>query len=374
MSETAPAAVFDARDHRLMAHALELAERGRYTAKPNPMVGCVIANGEQIVGEGWHLRSGQSHAEPVALSAAGNLARGATMYVTLEPCAHTGKTPPCADAVIRAGLARVVVAARDPDPRVAGAGLERMKAAGIQVDIGLMADLARIQNRGFFSRIEKGRPYTRVKLGMSIDARTALADGESRWITSTASRRDVARLRAQAGAVLAGSGTIRADNPHLTVRRDDLEFEPPLRVVLDAGLALPQGSNVLDDAAPTLLIHASDAKISAALRDRDRVGVAAKGDALDLHAVVAVLAERGVNELQVESGHTLAGAFFAAGLVDELVLYMAPCLLGTNALPLLGQPSPAVMGGRAEFDFVDVRRIGPDLRLTLTPRLAGTDG
>ncbi|HZH42963.1 MAG TPA: bifunctional diaminohydroxyphosphoribosylaminopyrimidine deaminase/5-amino-6-(5-phosphoribosylamino)uracil reductase RibD, partial [Lysobacter sp.] len=229
---------YTATDHALMARALRLAEHGAYTTKPNPMVGCVIAHGADVVGEGWHERAGEPHAEVHALRQAGARARGATVYVTLEPCAHTGRTGPCADALIEAGVSRVVAAMRDPFPQVAGAGFERLRAAGIAVEVGLMETQARALNRGFLSRIERGRPWVRVKLAASLDGRSALASGESKWISGEASRRDVQRWRARAGAILTGAGTVLADDPSLTVRlEDDTPFVAPLRVVLDPGLA-----------------------------------------------------------------------------------------------------------------------------------------
>jgi len=247
---------FSALDHRFMSRALELAERGAFTTKPNPMVGCVLAHGETVVGEGWHERAGGAHAEVMALAVAHARARGATAYVTLEPCAHTGRTPPCVEGLVAAGVKRVVAATGDPNPRVSGKGFDGLRAAGIEVETGLMALAAREQNRGFFSRIERGRPWVRVKLAMSLDGRTALASGESRWITSDASRADVHRWRARSGALLTASGTVLADNPRLTVRLDDdAAFAPPLRVVLDPGLAIPERAHLLDEAAPTLLVQ-----------------------------------------------------------------------------------------------------------------------
>src|SRR6478735_8887833 len=229
---------FSSTDHALMTRALRLAERAAFTARPNPMVGCVIAHGDEVVGEGWHQRKGGPHAEVFALQAAGERAKGATAYVTLEPCAHVGSTGPCADALIAAGVARVVAAMRDPFPQVDGAGFEKLRAAGIVVESGLMEAQARELNRGFLSRIERGRPWLRVKLAMSLDGRTALANGESKWISGEASRRDVQQWRARSGALLTGAGTVLADDPQLTVRLDDgSEFVPPLRVVLDPGLA-----------------------------------------------------------------------------------------------------------------------------------------
>jgi diaminohydroxyphosphoribosylaminopyrimidine deaminase/5-amino-6-(5-phosphoribosylamino)uracil reductase len=360
---------FNATDHQHMAQALRLAARGLYTTQPNPRVGCVIAHGDEVVGSGWHQRAGEPHAEVHALREAGERARGATAYVTLEPCAHHGRTPPCADALVAAGVARVVVAAEDPFPQVAGRGIEKLRAAGIDVDIGLLRDEARELNIGFFSRIERGRPFVRLKLAMSLDGRTALANGESKWITGEASRADVQRWRARSSAILTGSGTVLADNPHLTVRLPEGEAHTsPLRVVLDRRLRTPAGSHVLDGDPPTLLLHAA-----AAPRGDDRhahaelAAVPEQGGALDLHAVLALLAERGCNEVHVEAGPTLCGVLFAAGLVDELLLYVAPVLLGDAARPLLRLPSLADMAERWKLRLVDQRMLGPDMRLRLRP-------
>jgi diaminohydroxyphosphoribosylaminopyrimidine deaminase/5-amino-6-(5-phosphoribosylamino)uracil reductase len=368
-----PMTMFSAIDHGHMAHALRLAERGLYTTQPNPRVGCVIAQDARVVGEGWHQRAGEPHAEVFALRQAGELARGATAYVTLEPCAHHGRTPPCAEALIAAGVARVVIAAEDPFPQVAGRGIARLRAAGITVEAGLMRDAARELNVGFFSRIERGRPWLRVKLAMSLDGRTALANGESKWITGEAARADVQRWRARSSAILTGSGTVLADNPRLTVRlADDVPFTPPLRVVLDRQRRTPAGSHVLDGSVPTVILHS--ATIDTALDESeaapnafDCVSVPEQGDALDLNAVLALLAERGCNEVQVEAGPVLCGALFAAGLVDELLLYIAPLFLGDSARPLLHLPSLDDMADRWKLQLIEQRQIGSDWRLRLRP-------
>ncbi|TXI51451.1 MAG: bifunctional diaminohydroxyphosphoribosylaminopyrimidine deaminase/5-amino-6-(5-phosphoribosylamino)uracil reductase RibD [Lysobacter sp.] len=364
------AVVFSATDHAMMARALTLAERGAYTTKPNPMVGCVLAHGDEIVGEGWHMRAGEAHAEVLALRAAGERARGATAYVTLEPCAHTGKTGPCAEALIEAGVARVVAAMRDPFPQVDGAGFERLRAAGIEVASGLMEPQARALNRGFLSRVERGRPWLRVKLAMSLDGRTALANGDSKWISGDASRRDVMRWRARAGALLTGAGTVIADDPQLTVRFEDAdagtEFVPPLRVVLDPGLATVARDRVRAGAAPTLYVHAPDAKPS---RDfaAARAWVPMRDGQLDLQAVLSLLHAREVNEVQVEAGATLAGAWMREGLVDEVLLYIAPILLGDAARPLFDGLGIEAMARKRRMRIVDTRRIGEDLRVLLRP-------
>lgn len=364
--------VFTAIDHAHMAHALRLAERGAFTTRPNPMVGCVIARGEQVLGEGWHQQAGGPHAEVFALREAGDAASGATAYVTLEPCAHHGRTPPCADALVAAGITRVVAATLDPFAHVAGRGFSTLSASGITVEVGLMQAAARTLNRGFFSRIERGRPWLRVKLAMSLDGRTALASGESKWITSQASRADVQQWRARSGAILTGSGTVRADDPLLTVRLDDVAFERPLRVVLDSGGRLPAGVRILRDAdAPTLLVYADDIVPDYA----DTVqGFAVRRvpGGLDLAAVLAQLATRGISEVQVEAGPRLCGALLREGLVDELLLYIAPIILGDQGQPLLAGIHPASMAERLNLTLLESRQIGPDLRLLLGPVVEAT--
>lgn len=360
--------MFSAIDHAHMAQALRLAERGAYTTRPNPMVGCVLAHGADVVGEGFHLRRGEPHAEVHALNQAGARARGATAYVTLEPCAHVGSTPPCADALIAAGVVRVVAACRDPFPQVDGRGLEALRAAGITVETGLMEAAARALNRGFFARIERGRPWLRVKLAMSLDGRTALPDGESKWISCGPARADAHRWRARAGALMTASGTVLADDPQLTVRLgDDTPFVAPLRVVLDVGLATPSRSHVMDSEVPTVFFHAPDVKLSAEFRARDRVAVPEAKGRLDLDAVLRELARRGINEIQVEAGATLAGALLQAGLVDELLLYIAPVLLGEHGRPLFAGVEPLSMAERLGFRLIELRQIGVDLRLLMQP-------
>ncbi len=363
---------FSATDHALMARALQLAERGAFTTRPNPMVGCVLAHGDDVVGEGWHQRKGEPHAEVFALEAAGDRAKGATAYVTLEPCAHTGSTGPCAQALIAAGVARVVCAMRDPFPEVDGAGIEMLRAAGITVDVGLMDAQARELNRGFLSRIVRGRPWLRVKLATSLDGRSALESGDSKWISGDASRDDVQRWRARSGALLTGAGTVLVDDPRLTVRLPDGEdFVPPLRVVLDPGLATVARGHVREGDAPTLYLHAPDAK-PPRLLDAEHAAVPVERGLFDLRAVLRLLADRGINEVQLEAGATLAGGFLSAGLVDELLLYIAPVLLGARALPLFEGLHVDEMTERLQLKVVDTRSIGDDLRLLLRPA-AGID-
>ena len=361
----------------MMARALRLAERGAYTTKPNPMVGCVLAHGDDIVGEGWHQRVGEPHAEVLALQAAGERAKGATAYVTLEPCAHTGNTGPCADALIAAGVARVVGAMRDPFPQGDGAGFTRLLAAGIGVESGLMAAQARTLNRGWLSRIERGRPWLRIKLATSLDGRSALANGESKWISGEASRRDVHKWRARAGASLTGAGTVLADDPSLTVRFGESgpdagrAFVAPLRVVLDPGLATVARGRVREGDAPTLYLHAPNAKPPRGL-SAQVASVGVQDGRFDLPAVLKLLAERGINEIQLEAGATLAGAFLAAGLVDEILLYVAPVLLGERARPLFDGLHIDAMAQKLSLAIVESRHIGNDLRLLLQPVTVST--
>jgi diaminohydroxyphosphoribosylaminopyrimidine deaminase/5-amino-6-(5-phosphoribosylamino)uracil reductase len=357
-----------------MTRALQLAARALYTTDPNPRVGCVIANAAGVLGEGWHVRAGEPHAEVLALRAAGPRARGATAYVTLEPCSHTGRTPPCADALIAAGVARVVCCTRDPFPKVAGAGIERLTAAGIQVEVGMYADEARELNVGFFSRFERGRPYVRLKLAMSLDGRTAPAGGGQLWISGEASRADVQVWRARSSAVLTGAGTVRCDDPQLNVR---LNYGPwirqPLRVVLDTMLTCPREARVFDrgpdgeargrEAQGGVLVFAAAEAPLGSFKDLDVERVPRGGSGLDLEAVIQNLTAREVNELLIECGATLAGAFIAKQLVDELVLYVAPKLLGSDAAPLM----QFELAGRAlpDFEFRDVQQFGEDVRLIL---------
>jgi diaminohydroxyphosphoribosylaminopyrimidine deaminase/5-amino-6-(5-phosphoribosylamino)uracil reductase len=366
---------FSATDHQHMARALQLAALGRCSTAPNPAVGCVVLDpGGAIVGEGWHRRAGEPHAEVHALQAAGARARGGTLYVTLEPCAHHGRTPPCVDAVLASGVARVVVAMRDPDPRVAGRGLTRLVDVGVVTQAGLLEPAARELNRGFSARMTRGMPWVTVKLGQSADGRTALADGTSQWITGDAARADVQRLRARACVVLTGIGTVLADDPALTVRDAGLPLHGRAvrRVVLDAHARLPQQARVATDGLPTLVFTARGCatRIAAAPGSALTVREAATDTAgrLDLADVLAQLAQLECNEVLVEAGSTLAGAFVHAGLADELVLYVAPTVLGHDSRPALQWPEPLrSLAERPRFAFHDVRRVGDDLRLTLRP-------
>lgn len=360
---------FSATDHRFMARALELARRGWYTAHPNPRVGCVLAAGERVVGEGFHRAAGEAHAEINALAAAGDAARGATAYVTLEPCAHHGRTGPCADALIDAGVARVVSAIADPHPSVSGRGHEKLRAAGIAVETGLMAAAAHAVNAGFVSRLTLGRPRVRLKLAASLDGRTGMADGESRWITAAPARRDVHRLRAASGAILTGSGTVRADDPSLTVRDVPGVERQPLRAVVDSRLAVSPAARLFGQAGETVLYCVDDgnrAPLEAA--GTAVVRVPAEDGRADLAAVLADLGARGVNDVLVEAGPALAGALLAAGLADELVIYQSPHIMGSETLGLAATPGWRKLADRLTLEVLDRRQVGPDTRIVALPR------
>jgi diaminohydroxyphosphoribosylaminopyrimidine deaminase/5-amino-6-(5-phosphoribosylamino)uracil reductase len=356
-----------------MSRALKLAERGLETADPNPRVGCVLVRAGEIVGEGWHRRAGEAHAEIETLASAGERARGATAYVTLEPCVHHGRTPPCTAALIAAGVNRVVAAMPDPDPRVAGRGFAALEDSGVAVDVGLMEAEARALNRGFISRMTLGRPFVRLKLAASVDGRTALASGESRWITGEAARRDVHRWRARSSAVLTGIGTVLADDPSLTVRLDGQaqDRRQPLRIVLDSGLRTPPKAKLLNLPGRALILTSSEntaRRQALESSGADVVALTKTGDGLDLQAVLDRLAKEQCNEVMVEAGSRLSGALLAAGLVDELLLYFAPCVLGDTARGMFRLPELTNMDERHEFEVCDARAIGADWRFTLRPR------
>jgi diaminohydroxyphosphoribosylaminopyrimidine deaminase/5-amino-6-(5-phosphoribosylamino)uracil reductase len=350
-------------DQRHMARALELAARGLYTTTPNPRVGCVIVKDGVVAGEGWHEKAGESHAEPMALKAADGKAEGATVYVTLEPCAHHGRTPPCVDALLAAKPARVVMAMQDPNPETAGKSMSRLKAAGIQVDAGLMEHEARELNIGFIARMTRGTPWVRMKVAASLDGRTALADGQSQWITGDAARKDGHAWRARACAVLTGVGTVKSDDPQLNVR--DVETtRQPLRVVVDSRLQTPLNARVL---RPGTLFAAAgvDAPRSVALRARGAEVVVLPNHygKVELPDLLRELARRGCNEIHVEAGHKLNGSLLQEGLVDELLIYLAPCILGDTAQGMFHLPPLAQLQDRRNVRIIDVRRIGDDLRV-----------
>jgi diaminohydroxyphosphoribosylaminopyrimidine deaminase/5-amino-6-(5-phosphoribosylamino)uracil reductase len=353
----------NAADSQWMAQALRLAERGLYTTAPNPRVGCMLVKAGKVVGEGWHERAGEPHAEVHALRNAGRSARGATAYVTLEPCSHHGRTPPCADALIAAGVSRVVCAMQDPNPQVAGNGLAALRAAGIEVECGLMEAAARELNIGFFTRMSRGTPWVRSKIAASLDGRTALANGTSKWITGAAARRDVQQWRARSCAVLTGIGTVLADDPRLNVREVRTERQP-LRVVVDSRLRMPPEAAILSGAV-LIYTASSDASRRAALQAQgaEVVTLTSADGQVDLPAILGDLARRGINEVLVEAGRTLNGALFKTGLVDELVLYLAPQLLGDAARGLadLGELTQLQQG--VAMQWQDVRQVGGDLRI-----------
>jgi diaminohydroxyphosphoribosylaminopyrimidine deaminase/5-amino-6-(5-phosphoribosylamino)uracil reductase len=357
---------FSVADHAHMARALQLAAQGLYTTSPNPRVGCVIVKDDHIIGEGWHQRTGTPHAEIHALKTADAAARGATVYVTLEPCSHHGKTPPCAEALIQAGVARVVAAMSDPNPLVAGGGIDMLTLAGIQVEVGLMEDEAHALNPGFISRMTRQRPWVRLKTASTLDGKTALSNGQSQWITGEAARADVQKLRARACAILTGSGTVLADNPRMNVRDLDIGRQP-LRVVVDSTLRTPANAAIL----PALFFchHAShDERAALEQAGAEVIELPGTDERVDLAALLTLLAQRGVNELHVEAGAVLSGALLAAGLVDEWVAYMAPMAVGDSARGLFTQPPLTTLADAARFRLADVRQVGGDLRLTLRPK------
>ena len=355
-------------DHRWMARALELAERGLFTTTPNPRVGCVIVRDGRCVGEGWHVRAGEPHAEVHALAMAGEAARGATAYVTLEPCSHHGRTPPCAEALVRAGVGRVVAAMEDPNPLVAGRGLARLREAGIATLSGVLEAEARELNLGFVSRMTRGRPWLRLKAAATLDGKTALENGVSQWITGDDARRDAHRWRARSCAVLTGIGTVRDDDPQLNVRAIPTDRQP-LRIVVDARLDTPLNAKLLDG-GPVLIAGAIDdpARI-AALRHRgaDVVILPNQGGKVDLPALLAELGRRGINEVLAESGFKLNGSLLREGCVDELILYLAPVLVGDAARGLFNLPALESLADKRRLAFRDVRLVGGDLRIVARP-------
>jgi diaminohydroxyphosphoribosylaminopyrimidine deaminase/5-amino-6-(5-phosphoribosylamino)uracil reductase len=354
---------FSAVDHGMMARALQLAELGLWTTSPNPRVGCVLVQAGEIVGEGWHEKAGEPHAEVHALRAAGDKAHGATAYVTLEPCSHTGRTPPCAEALIAAGVSRVVAAMTDPNPLVAGKGLAMLRAAGIETASGLLENEARELNIGFVSRMTRGRPWLRLKAAASLDGKTALNNGVSQWITGPEARRDGQRWRARACAILTGIGTVR-DDPSLTVR-DVATTRQPLRVVVDSRLEIPLTARILQG-EPVLIVGAvENAEKMALLRSTGNFGQNLNNGAgkVDLKAMLELLAQRGINEVHAEAGFKLNGSLLREGLVDELLLYLAPCLIGHDASGLFNLPELTTLDGKKLLKIRDLRQLGEDIRL-----------
>jgi diaminohydroxyphosphoribosylaminopyrimidine deaminase/5-amino-6-(5-phosphoribosylamino)uracil reductase len=371
---------FTAEDHAFMARALQLAERGRDTATPNPNVGCVIVKGGRIVGEGWHARTGEPHAEVNALAAMREAADGATVYVTLEPCAHEGRTPPCAHKLVAARVARVVAALEDPNPLVHGRGATVLRDAGIRTDIGLMSAQAEEAHRGFLHRMRHGRPWMRIKSAASLDGRIALASGESQWITGEAARRDVHALRARSCAMLTGIGTVLRDDPELTVRHVPCERQPR-RVLIDSRLDLPLTAKILRGEPPIVFTVSRDAAKRAQLQALgaevlDAPEDKAKPGKTDLAAIARILGEHGFNEVTIETGAKLNGSLLAAGVIDEIVLYIAPMLMGDSAMGLFALPEISSLDQAMRPRVVDVRQVGADIRITarISPSPPGAQG
>jgi len=352
---------FSAFDHAMMRRALALAEKGLFTATPNPRVGCVLTQGERIVGEGWHEKAGAPHAEANALAAAANAAKGATAYVSLEPCNHHGKTPPCADALVRAGVARVVAALRDPNSQAAKGG-EKLAAAGIRFESGLMVEEARELNIGFVSRMTRGRPWVRMKIAATLDGRTALANGKSQWITGAEARKDGHRWRARACAIATGGGTVKADDPRLTVR--DVETpRQPLRVVIDSHVETPPQARILQG-DKVLVFAAVGGKT---LPNAEIVVLPNAGGKVDLKKMLEELGRRGVNELHVEGGFKLNGSLVREGCVDEFLIYLNPSLLGDSAQGMANLAEMVSLDQRVALKLRSVERIGDDLRIIARP-------
>lgn len=363
---------FSAFDHACMAEALRLAELGLYSTDPNPRVGCVLGKDGRIIGRGFHRQAGEAHAEVNALRDAGKLARGATVYVTLEPCSHVGRTPPCAEALIEAGVVRVIAAMQDPNPKVAGRGFEKLRVAGIGTATGLMETEAQALNPGFISRMKRNRPWVRSKFAISLDGRTALKTGASKWISDPAAREDAHRWRACSSAILTGSGTVIADDPALTVRLDGGEtvWRQPLCVVVDSALRTPPTAKLLSSPGQACIAtldvdaerHKPYIKAGAEL-----LVLPAKGAHVDLAALMRSLADRECNEVLVEAGPVLNGALLQAGLIDELIVYMAPHLLGDTARGMFSIPALSEMQARKVMKLIDLRQVGGNIRMILRP-------
>jgi len=361
-----------------MAEAIQLAWKGLYTTEPNPRVGCVLVKNSRIVGRGWHQKAGEGHAEVNAIKDAGSQAKGSTAYVSLEPCSHFGKTPPCANALIQAGVIRVVSAMKDPNPEVSGSGFNLLQKAGIQVESGLLELQAQALNLGFIKRMQTKRPFVRIKMAVSVDGRTAMASGESKWITGAAAREDVQRLRARSSAVISGIGTVLYDDAALTVRSSELGLEnadeiskrQPLRVILDSGAQIPEHAKLFASAGPILLVVSSKARVADGILQHSNVSVfrlpagtkeSVRSNSVEL--VLAELARRGCNEVLVEAGASLAGSFIRENCWDELVLYIAPKLMGSLARPLANLPME-YMSEAKSLQLKDMRVVGDDIRLT----------
>ncbi len=363
---------FSAVDHLMMAEALSLAGKGKTTTQPNPCVGCVIVKDNKIIAEGWHKNAGSEHAEILALMQAGAHAQGAVAYVTLEPCSHHGRTPPCADSLIDSGVDEVIIALQDPNPLVAGKGIKKLQQAGIKVRSGLLEDQARELNRGFISRMERGRPWLTVKTGASLDGRTAMQNGESKWITGPEARADVQHIRAACSAILTGSGTVIADDPSLTVRLDE-STRQPLRVVLDSHLSIPDNAKIFNDGHPLLLATALGANDDR-FRQLQENGIdicsfpCSDSGRVDTKALLKCLAEHYLcNEILVEAGSVVCGNLLANELVDEIILYLAPVIMGSAARGIFDLPGLDSMAQRVHMSVKDVRATGKDWRFTVQP-------
>lgn len=368
-----------------MQQAIDLAKKGLYSTKPNPAVGCVLVKEGEVVGQGWHQKAGQSHAERVALANAGNQAQGATAYVTLEPCSHFGRTPPCADGLIEAQVAKVVVAMQDPNPMVSGQGIERIRKAGIEVLVGVLESEAKQINLGFIRKMVKQLPFVRLKMASSLDGRTAMENGESYWITGEQSRLEVHRMRARCGALITGIGTVLADNPSLTVRLTDDELAKlnlnqenchPIRVVLDPNLSMPLDAKMLSLPGRTILMTSREtAERSSEVVDAihakgvEMVAVSAENDRLDIESILRYLAEvEQINDVMVESGAIVAGAFIQSGLVNEIHSFIAPSLMGNMAKPMFVLPGLDCMDDKINLSIQSMDRFGEDARIILVPK------
>ncbi len=360
----------DVQDAEFMAQAIRLAAKGRYTTDPNPRVGCVIVKNNRVIAGGWHKKAGQGHAEVNALQNADDVS-GATAYVSLEPCSHHGKTPPCCEALIQADIKRVVVAMQDPNPLVAGQGLQKLRDAGIMVESGLLEQDARALNKGFIKRMETGKPWVVSKMAMSFDGRTAMASGESKWITSSESRSDVQQLRAESTAILTGINTVLADDPSLNVRLEDVDVLQPVRVVLDSSLQMPVTAKMFELSGRTIILTCSQDQSkhqSLTQAGAEVFCLPEENGQLDLKQVMTFLAEQQINQILVEAGATLNGSLLQLNLVDEWLVYMAPCILGSKGRGLFNLPGMQTMAEKKQLKIINTRHIGPDIRFHLVAK------
>ncbi|MGM0430190.1 MAG: bifunctional diaminohydroxyphosphoribosylaminopyrimidine deaminase/5-amino-6-(5-phosphoribosylamino)uracil reductase RibD [Pseudomonadota bacterium] len=363
-------------DHKMMHRALKLARRGLMTTRPNPAVGCVITVGEEVIAEGWHHQAGEAHAEAHALRLAGTKAKGATAYVTLEPCSHIGRTPPCADALIESGIARVVVAMRDPNPRVSGNGIKRLEDAGIRVDVGTLQSAAESLNPGFISRMTRQRPWVTLKMATSLDGKTALADGRSQWITSAGSRSDVQTYRAQADAILTGATTVLADNPKLTVRVNQWPasrplpepLKQPVRIIIDSQHRVNDDARVFESPAPVWLVRTTQGKASRHPHCHELIIEADRDGKVCLKALMIELAKREINQVWTECGASLAGALIEQQLCDRMMIYSSGQILGHQGRSVIDMGEPLELASAPRFKVIDRRQVGPDQRLVAVPQ------